>query len=148
MDPAEQDGSKALARMLHVDDEERYAHWTRFLDGEPIESDIATREGRLNLMLFAALATRTTGHEVTTTLTEFRERPALRVELSQLWRCFGISPVRDWPDRPKGLVPLPQSRDVCPVRMIAAYGLIARGYSDKPVRDWPGPRSIGPTCSS
>ncbi len=84
-DPMEQDGSKALARILHVDDEERYAHWTRFLNGGPIDTDIASREGRLNLMLFAAL-----GHwkrpvtDLATTLDAFRENPALRDELGQL----------------------------------------------------------------
>jgi hypothetical protein len=39
-DPSEQDGTKALARVLHIDDEERYARWSRFLEGGTIATDV------------------------------------------------------------------------------------------------------------
>ena len=127
-DPMEQDGSKALARILHVDDEERYAHWTRFLNGGPIDTDIASREGRLNLMLFAAL-----GHwkrpvtDLATTLDAFRENPALRDELGQLLEVLlDLSRSETRPIEPSGPVPLHSHATYGLYELIAGYGMISK----------------------
>ena len=51
---------KALGRLLHVNDDERYDRWRTWLTGErpPTVAPLDSREGRLQLMLYAGLGLR------------------------------------------------------------------------------------------
>ena len=128
-DPAEQDGTKALARVLHVDDEERYARWSQFLKGGTIATDIGTRGGRLDLMLFAALGLRGRPvRDISDALNEFRENRTARDELLELLdvlRDQSRSETR--PIEPRGVVPLQSHATYNLYELIAAYGLISKG---------------------
>lgn len=85
--PKEAGIAKALARLLHLDDTDRLDRWQDWLsqDSPPEPGPPDTREGRLQLMLFAAL-----GHrkrpvaEVGSALAELWAEPAMRAELREL----------------------------------------------------------------
>jgi superfamily II DNA or RNA helicase len=131
-EPAEQselDAAKALARILHIDDEERYQQWSRYLAGEPLETDLTTREGRLNLMLFAALGLR--GRPVSdllSALSNFRKNPTLRNELAQLLEVLrDQARAETRPIDPRGVIPLHSHGTYGLYELIAAYGLVSKG---------------------
>ena len=134
-DAFEIENAKAFARMLHIDDEERYAHWSAFLDGAPITTDFETRRGRLDLMLFAALGYRSRPiDEVGDVLRRYREHPILSSELRQLLEALrDRSRNESQPIDRTGIIqvqshPGPESCDVWVVRAaIAGYGLISKG---------------------
>ncbi len=74
--------SKALGRLLHVDDDARLQHWRRWLkaDRPPAPAPPDTLEGRLQLMLFAVI-----GHRK-------RSVAELGAAFEELWRA---EPVRE-----------------------------------------------------
>ena len=59
-EPLEEEFAKSLGKMLHVDDDERYASWRALLTSKvaPGPPEPGSREHRLQLMLFAALGQR------------------------------------------------------------------------------------------
>jgi superfamily II DNA or RNA helicase/HKD family nuclease len=78
---------KILGRMLHIDDEERWAHWRGWLTGDlPVTSvDAGTRQERLLWMLFGALGQRKRPlSEIPAVLAELSGAAALRDELIDL----------------------------------------------------------------
>jgi superfamily II DNA or RNA helicase len=123
--------SGAIGRMLHVDDEERYATWTSWLtaDEPRLPAESGTRAGRLQLMLFAAL-----GH---------RRRPIAELgqALEELWGAFALkneliqllSVLRDRsrlesvPIDEDGLVPIHSHGTYSLYEVMAAYGLVSNG---------------------
>jgi hypothetical protein len=125
--PAETAAAKALGRMLHIDDDERYAYWRTLLNEidppAPVHPD--SRERRLQLMLFAAL-----GHrgrpvsEATAAIGELWGAPAARSELIEI-----LDLVHDrvrleaQPVDPFGLVPIHSHATYGMYEVLAAYGL-------------------------
>lgn len=119
-----------IGRMLHVDDDERYRTWTEWLgaDEPPKLADIGTRDGRLQLMLFAALGMRRNSVS------------ALRNSLGELWATRPIkeelvdllavlrdrSRLETRPIDPTGIVPLHSHATYALYEIIAAYGLVSR----------------------
>jgi superfamily II DNA or RNA helicase len=85
--PEETSLGRALARMLHIDDDQRLDAWRSWLadDAPPAAAPLTSWEGRLQAMLFAAL-----GHlgrpltDLPTCLGDLWRHPALRAELREL----------------------------------------------------------------
>jgi hypothetical protein len=122
--------SGGLGRMLHVDDEERYATWTTWLEADvaPDVAGITTREGRLQLMLFAALGLRRRSVlELREALEElWRARP-LKEELIELLAVLrDRSRLETRPIDPNGVVPVHSHATYSLYEIIAAYGLVAK----------------------
>ena len=123
--------AKAIGRMLHVDDEERYGRWRSWLerDAPPGSAEPGTRDERLQWMFFAALGQ--------------RKRPLadLGLALAELWRASEIrNELIDLLDtlrervrldsRPidlAGLVPVHSHATYALYELIAAYGLAGNG---------------------
>ena len=83
-----------IGRMLHIDDDERYRTWTEWLaEIEPPNIvDINSREGRLELMLFAALGLRrNTVSELRQSLENLWATVPLKEELVDCSRSFAIA---------------------------------------------------------
>ena len=127
----ELDLSKSLGRILHVDDEERYEVWRSWLSRETPPPRVApgSREGRLRLMLFAALG--------------FRRRPIEQVDeaLALVWQSQVVREeivelldvLRDRvrlesrPIDPLGVVPIHSHATYGLYEIISAYGLTSEG---------------------
>jgi len=129
IEPAEPDMGKYLGRMLHVDDEERYQSWQTLLtaDNPPAGIDTSTREGRLQLMLFAALGLRRRHiAEAAEAMGALWTSPRMRQELVDL-----LDVLRDRvrldsrPVDPFGIVPVHSHATYGLYELIAAYGLIS-----------------------
>ncbi len=83
----ENEFAKAIGKMLHVDDEERYAVWRSWLTAvePPVPAEAGSREERLQWMLYAALGQRKRPlTEVQTALRDLWRVPELRAELVDL----------------------------------------------------------------
>lgn len=127
----ESDAAKALGRMLHVDDEERYQLWRSWLgaDAAPAPAALNSREGRLQLMLFAALGYRRRPVlEAANAIAELWDSPLMRNELVEL-----LDVLRDrvrldsQPIDPYGIVPIHSHATYALYELIAAYGLVSNG---------------------
>ncbi len=90
---------KSIGRMLHVNDEERFDQWRLWLTGDqpPRLAPAASREGRLQLMLFACLGQRsrpiTEMESVFTTLWVGRQMRSELVELLDVLHARGFQPL-------------------------------------------------------
>ncbi len=131
VEPLEPDISKALGRMLHVDDEERYQRWRAWLasDAPPTPAQGGSREERLQLMLFAALGFRQRPvTEAAEAVADLWSSPLMRRELVDL-----LDVLRDrvrldsMPIDPYGIVPIHNHATYTLKELIAAYGLISKG---------------------
>lgn len=131
VEPIEPDMSKALGRMLHVDDEERYQLWRTWLvaDAPPAPAQSGSREERLQLMLFAALGFRQRPvTEAAEAIAELWGSPLMRRELVDL-----LDVLRDRvrldskPIDPYGIVPIHNHATYTLKELIAAYGLLSKG---------------------
>ena len=130
-DPAESDFGKAIGRMLHVDDEERFDRWMTWLSREdppqPLSAD--TRDGRLLLMLFAALGQRRQPvADLRRALEPLWRYEPLRTEvvdlLSVLRERVRLDPSLIDPD---GIVPLQSHATYGLYEIVAAYNLVSKG---------------------
>jgi hypothetical protein len=128
---AETELAKAIGRLLHIDDEERYQKWRLWLvaDRPPLSASPGTRDERLRWMLFAALG--------------LRQRPVAQADdaLRVLWRSDIarqeivelLDVLRDrvrLESRPideLGLIPLHSHATYGLYEIIAAYGLMSKG---------------------
>ena len=129
--PEEADYAKALGKLLHVNDEERYGQWRSWLSAAapPAVGDPASREGRLQLMLFAALGQRKRPvAEMAAAFAELWRTPEMREELIELLdvlRTRGF-PATDAIDR-YGIVPIHSHASYSRYEVLAAYGLVSNG---------------------
>ena len=129
--PEEAEYAKALGKLLHVNDEERYVAWRSWLTASapPTPADPSSREGRLQLMLFAALGQRKRlVGEVGTVFAELWRTPAMRDELVELLdvlreRGFAATDAVD----PYGIVPIHSHASYGRYEVLAAHGLISNG---------------------
>jgi len=131
VEPTETEYAKALGKMLHVDDEERYAVWRAWLE-QPIPPAIAssgTREERLQWMLFAALGQRKRRlAQVSDVFREFWAAPALRGELIDLLDVLQERVRLDArPVDPAGIVPIHSHGTYGLYEILAAYGVQGKG---------------------
>jgi superfamily II DNA or RNA helicase len=126
----ESEMAKPLAGLLHINDDERYRTWREWLtsDVPPTVAEADTREGRLQLMLFAGLA--------------FRDRPVADMPsaFAEFWAVGARSEfvelldvLRDrarlesQPIDPFGVVPIHSHATYSLYEIIAAYGLVSSG---------------------
>jgi superfamily II DNA or RNA helicase/HKD family nuclease len=129
--PNESEYGKALGKMLHIDDEERYRTWRGWLEASspPRAALVGPREERLLWMLFAALGQRKRPlREVAQVFQELWEAPEIRRELIDL-----LDVLRDrvrldsQPLDADGLVPVHSHATYGLYELIAAYGLESKG---------------------
>ncbi len=127
--PVETAGGRAFSRLLHLDDEERHEHWSRFLGGAPLETDTDTRKGRLDLMLFAALGYSLRPiSELTGSLEAFRKNEHLAEELHQLLGVLrDASRSESRPIDARGVVPIQSHATYALSELMAGYGRVSRG---------------------
>jgi hypothetical protein len=129
-DDANTDYSKALGRMLHVDDAERYEQWRSWLTSPAPPSPAAgSREERLLWMLFAALGQRKRPlAEVGDALTELWDLPMVREEAIALLDVLQDRVRLDSsPIDPAGLVPLHSHATYGLYEILAGYGIVGGG---------------------
>ena len=127
----ENEFAKAIGKMLHVDDEERYAAWRSWLtaDSPPTLADPGSREERLQLMLFAALGQRKRPlTDLQTALGELWRARELRDELVDLLDVLRERVRLDSrPIDPSGIVPLHSHATYGLYEIIAAHGVVGNG---------------------
>ena len=129
--PDEKSFAGALGRLLHVNDDERYQVWRDWLIASqpPIEAPVGTRDGRLQLMLLAALGIRDRSLGDRADMFETLWGPGhLRLELVELLdvlRSRGFPATS--PIDPFGNVPLHAHATYSRAEVIAAYGVIRSG---------------------
>jgi superfamily II DNA or RNA helicase len=129
--PEEAEYSKAIGKLLHVNDDERYAKWRSWLTASapPALAPLDTRDGRLQLMLFAALGQRKRPvAEIGTVFAELWRAPAMREELVELLdvlreRGYAATEAID----PFGVVPIQSHASYARYEVLAAHGLIGNG---------------------
>lgn len=128
---AEIEFGKAVAKMLHVDDEERFQRWRSWLDAPtpPLPPVPGSRDERLFWMLFAALGQRKRPlAEAADALREFWTVGTLRTELIDL---LGVLRERvrldSQPLDALALMPLHSHATYGLYEIMAAYGLEYRG---------------------
>jgi superfamily II DNA or RNA helicase len=131
--PARVEGeyAKALGKMLHVDDDERYERWRAWLTASepPSAAESGSRDERLQWMLFAALGQRKRPlAELGAVFQELWRAPAMRDELVQL-----LDVLRDRgyaatdPIDPYGIVPIHSHATYMRYEVLGAYGQISNG---------------------
>jgi superfamily II DNA or RNA helicase len=129
--PDERELSAPLATMLHVDDEERFHTWGTWLRSAqpPVLAEPDTREGRLQLMLFAALGFRDSPvSDLPQMFARFWNASEARSELVEL-----LNVLRDrvrleaQPVDPIGVIPIHSHATYALYEIIAAYGLVSSG---------------------
>jgi superfamily II DNA or RNA helicase/HKD family nuclease len=127
----ENEFAKAIGKMLHVDDEERYEVWRSWLttDVPPSAAAAGSREERLQWMLFSALGQRKRPlADVRTALVELWRAPALRAELVDLLDVLRERVRLDsQPIDPGGLVPLHSHATYGLYEIVAAHGVAGNG---------------------
>jgi len=129
--PDEKDFAGAIGRSLHVNDDERYQVWRDWLTAPtpPNAAGTDTREGRLQLMLLAALGIRDRPLRDRVAMFETLWGPGhLRgelVELLDVLRSRGFPAT--WPIDPYATVPLHAHGTYSRAEVIAAYGVIRGG---------------------
>ncbi|MBI2776629.1 MAG: DUF3427 domain-containing protein [Chloroflexi bacterium] len=123
--------AKAIGKMLHVDDEERYDRWRTWLDRTmpPGPAEPGSREERLQWMLFAALGQRKRPlSQLATALEELWRAPEIRLELIDLLDALRERVRMDSrPLDPAGRVPVHSHATYGLYELIAAYGLVGNG---------------------
>ncbi|MEO6487131.1 MAG: DUF3427 domain-containing protein [Thermoanaerobaculia bacterium] len=130
-DAAESEYSKALGRMLHVDDEERYSRWRSWLTAPspPAPEASGSRGHRLQMMLFAALGQRNRPiAELDTAFAELWRAPLIRDELVELLDVLrDRTRLNSRAIDPDGVVPIHSHGTYGLYEIVAAYGLVSRG---------------------
>jgi superfamily II DNA or RNA helicase len=132
VDAAEPEFEKAIGRMLHVDDEERYSLWRSWLaeTTRPASAKPGSREERLQLMLYAALGQRSRPiAELPSAFAKFWSCRELRLELADLLDVLRErSRLDSQPIDALGGVPLHSHATYSLYEIIAAYGLVTKGF--------------------
>ncbi|WP_426753487.1 DUF3427 domain-containing protein [Myxococcus sp. Y35] len=131
--------SKALARLLHVGDEERLRRWRDWV-AQPAPPEPAlpgSREQRLQWMLFAALGFRSRAvSEWTQALSELWSSEPLREELLELLELLADRSRRVHTSLdPSGAVPLVSHATYGLYEVIAAYGVLGTKGTLREVRE-------------
>jgi superfamily II DNA or RNA helicase len=130
-DAGEIEYAKALGKMLHVNDEERYSTWRSWLTAgaPPSAAPSGSRDERLQWMLFAALGQRKKPlSEIGTVFGGLWRAPAMREELIELLDALRERVRLDSrPLDPAGMVPIHSHATYGLYELIAAYGLINSG---------------------
>jgi superfamily II DNA or RNA helicase/HKD family nuclease len=128
---AESEFGKAIGKMLHIDDDQRFDLWTSWLlaHDPPAHFDPDTHEGRLLLMLFAALGQRKKPlADLRTALQSFWQCSSLKAELIDL---LGVLRERarldSLPIDRRGILPLQSHATYSLYEIIAAYNLVNNG---------------------
>ena len=141
----ENEFAKAIGKMLHVDDEERYETWRRWLTAAdaPSPADVGSREERLQWMLLAALGQRKRPlADMPTALGELWRAPELRAELVDLLDVLRERVRLDSrPLDPTGVVPVHSHATYSLYEIIAAHGVTGSGFSARLVRALCGSRA-------
>jgi hypothetical protein len=129
-DPVETEYSKALGKLLHVDDEERYERWRSWLvaSAPPSVPISGSREERLQWMLFAALGQRKRPlTEMSAVFAELWHAAATRdelIELLDVLRERAQSAARHpMPIDPLGSIPVSSHATYGLYELIAAFGI-------------------------
>ncbi|WP_163777629.1 DUF3427 domain-containing protein [Myxococcus vastator] len=137
--PHEATLSKALARMLHVGDEERLRQWRAWvtLPAPPPPAPPGSREQRLQWMLFAALGFRSRAvAEWPQAMSELWSCAAVREELLELLELLEDRSRRvHTPLDPVGAAPLACHATYGLYEIIAAYGMLGTKGSLREVRE-------------
>lgn len=129
--PDEAEYAKALGKLLHVNDPERYGLWRSWLTAgaPPAAATPGSREERLQWMLFAALGQRKRPLvELGEVFAELWRAPAMREELVDLLDVLGergyqaTAPIDE-----HGIVPIHSHASYSRYEVLAAYGLVANG---------------------
>ena len=122
---------KALGRLLHVNDDERYDRWRTWLTGErpPTAAPLDSREGRLQLMLYAGLGLRSrpiaemqAALDLLWTSTHIRSE---LIDLLDVLRSRGFPATE--PIDPYGQVPLHSHASYSRYEVLSAYGAVQNG---------------------
>ncbi len=123
--------SKILGRMLHIDDEERWARWRGWLTGDvPIANiDSDSRQERLLWMLLGALGQRKRPlAEIPKVLSEIASAPALRDELVDLLDVLRERVrLESRPLEPLGRLPIHSHATYGRYEVLPAFGLEHNG---------------------
>ncbi len=129
--PEERIFDRAVGRMLHVDDEERYAVWRQWLSAgaPPALAEPASREERLQWMLFAALGQRKRPlAELAVAFDELWSAGDLRLELLDLLDVLRERSRRETQAiDERGANPLHSHATYGLYEILAAYGAVYKG---------------------
>ncbi len=127
----ENEFAKAIGKMLHIDDEERYEAWRSWLSATepPLSAEAGSREERLQWMLFAALGQRKRPlADVQAALRELWRAPELRAELVDLLDVLRERVRLDTrPIDPAGVVPLHSHATYGLYEIVAGHGVAGNG---------------------
>ena len=130
-DALEADYAKVIGKLLHVDDEERYARWRAWLtaDAPPEAPTPGSRDERLQWMLSAALGQRKRPlAEMSIAFAGLWRTPAMRSELVDLLDVLRERVRLDpRPIDSVGVVPIHSHATYGLYELIAAYGLASNG---------------------
>jgi superfamily II DNA or RNA helicase/HKD family nuclease len=137
--PKEAELSKAVARLLHVGDEERLREWRAWVaqSAPPAPAASGSREQRLQWMLFSALGFRKRPvSEWSQAMAELWSSSALREELLELLELLADRSRRvHTPLDPSGSVPLASHATYGLYETIAAYGVLGTKGTLREVRE-------------
>jgi superfamily II DNA or RNA helicase len=130
-DPGESEYAKALGKMLHINDEERYSQWRSWLtaDAPPPPAPSGSRDERLQWMLFAALGQRKQPlDEIGRVFAGLWRADAMRQELIEVLDALRERVRLDSrPMDPTGIVPIHSHATYGLYELIAANGLTNNG---------------------
>jgi superfamily II DNA or RNA helicase/HKD family nuclease len=134
---ADPTSERAVGRLLHVNDEERLNRWIDWLEQiePPVEMPIDTRDGRLQLMLHAAIGQR--GRPVTErslALAELWQTPVHEEYLELLKLLLDRSRANTLPIDANNNMPLHSHATYGLYEVVAAFGLDQQGSASRDAR--------------
>jgi hypothetical protein len=133
------DFDKSFGRLLHVDDDDRFETWGNWLTDTtpPPRASWATRDGRLQMMLFAALGQRGTSlDEMERVFRELWGDRARREELGELLRLLrDRARANTLALEPQSAVPLHSHASYALYEIVSGFGVVGKDRGLRETRE-------------